>query len=266
MKLNWSFFQNGDSIPLSNLRKVKTSTSSLKSVLLFEESKPAETASVVSVSTLESAHSTLESAHSTLESAHSTLDLDTVPAPVETVAFSGTMICPDSPFGGFDSKQEFEDWDLDSFSLSGDNLTEVKAGSLFVFEFCAFEDCFSKVHALGFTHEHAFPIVPLLDGESMCLRVEAAFNFLSTFNSPKIIDVRIFEKHDSWKISIILSCLIHCFLRELFENSTFQNWLSPTFDKVDTRKICVNKLLLSDAKEFAVLLFDEFCAVVNSNN
>lgn len=241
MKLSWSFFQTGELIPVESLRALKSSTppKKKKSVAQAQPEAKVEVSSEATPS--------------------SSKEVDLVP---ERCAAASP-----SPWSPFSEPYSFleslsEDWNLDFLTLSGD-VTEQKGGSLFYADFGESRDRFSKVFALGFQHDDAFSIEPVTDGDNLSLRASGAFPILSSFSTPKVLDVRTFEKHDSWKVAIVLSCLIHCFVRDMFKLSiTYQSWLHSSFERVDPLQICVNKHLLSDAKQFAAVLFHEFCSLV----
>jgi hypothetical protein len=268
MKLTWSFFESGDAvIPVSHLKAVRS------------KKKAAPLAVNDAVESNEASTAIEGNEASPIAAGLETTDTE-APQPkvlsVEEVATvlketaepsskqegqSSTQWAPSSPFSDFmDGFDCLEDW-ANSLSLSGESVSEAKGGSVFVADPNVVKDRFHKVWALGFSHEDAFTLEPLTDGQSITLRATGAFSILSAFTMPQLLEVQSFEKHDPWKIAIVLSCLVHCYVRSRFEQSVFHSWLAPTFERVDPLKICVNKKLLSDAKSFADVLFDQFCAV-----
>ena len=247
MKLTWSFFQTGESIPIENLRALKTLTPLKKKKLSL--SGPSGSQETATASTATAATAT--------EATTATATQEFVP---ERTSFVTPWSPLSEPYNLLASLSQ--DWNLDSLTLSGE-VTEQKGGSLFYADFGEFRDRFSKVSALGFQHDDAFPLEPVTDGDTLSLRASGAFPILSTFTVPKVLDVRAFETHDSWKVAIVLSCLVHCFVRDLFQESEkYCTWLQSSFERVDPRQICVNKHLLSDAKDFATTLFQEFCLII----
>ena len=254
MKLSWSFFKTGELIPVESLRALKSST-------LLKKKK--------SVSQPEAKVADAKVAEASVQAPPQVVSL-----PCEASSSSKVSLAPErcvtavtSPWSPFSEPYSFlesltEDWNLESLTLSGD-VTEQKGGSLFYADFGESRDRFSKVMALGFQHDDAFSIEPVTDGDNLSLRASGAFPILSSFSEPKVLDVRTFEKHDSWKVAIVLSCLVHCFLRDMFKLSIrYRSWLHASFERVDPLQICVNKHLLSDAKQFAAVLFQEFCSLV----
>lgn len=259
MKLTWSFFESGDAvIPVSHLKAVRSK----------KKAAPPAVNDAVESNIEGNEASPIAAGLETTDRE----DLPTKVLSVEEVATvlketskqegqAGTQWAPSSPFSDFmDGFDCLEDW-AEALSLSGESVSETKGGSVFVADANVVKDRFHKVWALGFSHEDAFTLEPLTDGQSITLRATGAFSILSAFAMPQLLEVQSFEKHDPWKIAIVLSCLVHCYVRSRFEQSVFHSWLAPTFERVDPLKICVNKKLLSDAKSFADVLFDQFCAV-----
>lgn len=254
MKLSWSFFQTGELIPVESLRALKSSTPPKKK----KSGAPLE----AKVAEAKDAGDSPPQAVSSCEAVSSLNEGDGLALVPERCAANSP-----SPWSPFSEPYSLlaslaEDWNLDSLTLSGE-VTEQKGGSMFFADFGECRDRFSKVFALGFQHDDAFPLEPVTDGDSLSLRASGAFPILSSFSEPKVLDVRTFEKHDSWKVAIVLSCLVHCFVRDMFNLSIkYQSWLYSPFERVDPLQICVNKNLLSDARQFAAVLFKEFCSLV----
>lgn len=263
MKLSWSFFKTGELIPVESLRALKSSTSLKKKKSVSQPE--AKVADAIADAKIADAIADAKVAEASVQAHPQVVSLPCEASP--SLAPERCVTAVTSPWSPFSEPYSFlesltEDWNLESLTLSGD-VTEQKGGSLFYADFGESRDRFSKVMALGFQHDDAFSIEPVTDGDNLSLRASGAFPILSSFSEPKVLDVRTFEKHDSWKVAIVLSCLVHCCLRDMFKLSIrYRSWLHASFERVDPLQICVNKHLLSDAKQFAAVLFQEFCSLV----
>ena len=155
------------------------------------------------------------------------------------------------------------DLDLEPLSLSGDSSCEEHGGALFCNnETMKLKDRFSKVSALGFTHDNAFVAVPEFDQDNnLYIKITSAFDILPEFEVPVTLEVRLFKNVDSWSVSISLICLTFLKLRKLISSSMFSNWLNPDFSEIEYNSVSKNRQLKEDAYNYAQNLFDQFVKI-----